>query len=306
MTVLKLPALDGRSPLGFLAAIGVTRLLEVHTDDSPRLSWSSEDYCARLHTSRSSIEELVADLRGIVDSIPDDGVLPNTPVSFPPPGAAPDQLRLPPRGLRSLMEDVAPTPDPEVEAWLGSLVTDLSLDDRSRCDISMMAAPSGKQSMRTMLYFPLKTVREYPETLTEALVGWRRRPGVTGEYLDHRVLFDGADSGTGKSDERGVPGATWLALMSYPLLRTTSPGSDPITTGWYRRRRQPALFVYPLWAAPLDPSGVTALMEHHLMQKCVGGDLPRSATALTIFKVCRAQRRRIAGRTFAGVLGPVR
>lgn len=306
MTVLTLPALDGRTPLGFLAALGLTRLLDVHTDDSPRLSWSTEDYTAQLHTTRGSIDAVVADLRNIIDSIPNDGVLPGVPVNFPPPGAAPDQLRLSPVALRALANKLAPEPDPEVEAWLGSLVTDLSLDDRARSDISMMAAPSGKQSMRTMLEKPLNLVREDPGCLAEALDGWRRRPGVSGEYLDHRVLFDGADSGVGKSEERGVPGATWLALMSYPLLRTTSLGSEPITTGWHRGpRRQPPLFVYPLWTVALDRHAVTALLEHPVMQQCIRGEVPAMAEVFSIFTVRRAQRRKIPGRTFAGVLGPV-
>jgi hypothetical protein len=305
MSVLALPALDGRTPLGFLAALGLTRLLDVHTDDSPRLSWSTNDHAARLHTSRGSIDDVVADLQGIVNSIPADGVLPGVPVNLPPPGAAPDQLRLEPAALRALTSQLAPEPETEIDAWLGSLVTDLSLDEKSRSDISMMAAPSGKQSMRTMLYFPLKLVREDPACLREALVGWRRRPGVSGEYLDHQVLFDGADSGAGKSQERGVPGATWLALMSYPLLRTTASGGEPITTGWHRQRRQPSLFVYPLWTAPLDRHAVTALLEHPLMQQCAGGELPAAAEVLSIFTVRRAQRRRIPGRTFAGVLAPV-
>lgn len=305
MTILTLPALDGRTPLGFLAALGLTRLLDVHTNDMPRLSWSPEDYTARLQTTRDSIDSVVADLRSVIDNIPTGGVLPGVPENLPPPGEAPDRLRLSPVALSALACKLAPAHDTEVEAWLGSLVTDLSLDDKSRSDISMMAAPSGKQSMRTMLEKPLNLVRGDPGCLTEALVGWRRRSGTTGEYLDHRVLFDAADSGAGKSAERGVPGATWLALMSYPLLRTTALGSEPITTGWHRRRRQPSLFVYPLWSVPLDRHAVSALLEHPLMSQCVRGELPAEAVALGIFTVCRAQRRRIPGRTFAGVLGPV-
>ncbi len=306
MNILKLPALDGRTPLGFLAALGLTRLLDVHTDDTPRLSWSPQDCTAQLHTTRGSVDDIVADLRHVVDSIPAGGVLPGVPANLPPPGAAPDKLRLPPAGLRALVRVLAPGPDAEIEAWLGSLVTDLSLDDRSRCAISMMAAPSGKQSMRTMLDFPLKWAREHPECLAEALVGWRRRPDVSGEYLDNRVLFDAADSGAGKSQERGVPGATWLALMSYPLLRTTAAGTERVTTGWHRRgRRQPPIFVYPLWKAPLDRHAVAALLEHPVMQLCVLGEPADAVEVLTVFKVCRAQRRRIPGRTFAGVLRPV-
>ena len=113
------------------------------------------------------------------------------------------------------------------------------------------------------------------------------------------------DSGAGKSEERGVPGATWLALMSYPLLRTTAAGADPITTGWHRRRRQPSLFIYPLWTRPFYRHAITALLEHPLMLRCVGGELPEEADILSIFTVVRAQRRRIPGRTFAGVLGPL-
>jgi len=305
VTVLTLPALDGRTPLGFFAALGLTRLLDIFTDDSPRLFWSREDYTAQLHTTRGSIDEVLADITRIVDGIPDGGVLPGVPVNLPPPGAALDQLRLAPTALRALANDLAPEPDAEVDNWLASLVTDLSLDEKSRSDISMMAAPSGRQSMRTMLAFPLKLVREDRGALAEALVGWRRRPGVSGEYLDHRVLFDAADSGDGRSEERGVPGATWLALMSYPLFRTTALGSEPITSGWHRALRSPPLFVYPLWLVPLDCHAMTALIEHPLMQRCVGGELPAAASALSIFTVRRAQRRRIPGRTFAGVLGPV-
>lgn len=305
MTIVNLPALDGRTPLGFLAALGLTRLLDVHTDDSPRLSWSRDDYTAQLHTTRTSIESMVADLRKIVDGIPEGGVLPGVPTNLPPPGEAPDRLRVAPGALRALVNELAPDPDREVEAWLSSLITDLSLDSNSRADISMMTAPSGKQSMRTMLEKPLNLVRDHPECLVEALVGWRRRSGTTGEYLDHRVLFDGADSGVGKSAERGVPGATWLALMSYPLLRTTALGAEPVTTGWHRRRREPSLFVYPLWEAPLDQHAVIALLEHPVMAQCLNGEVPSAAEALSVFFVCRAQRRRIPGRTFAGVLGPV-
>lgn len=305
MKSLTLPALDGRTPLGFLAALGLTRLLDIYCDDTPRLSWSVQDHTAQLHTTKDSIEHVVADLHAVVLSIPPEGVLPGVPPNLPPPGAAPDRLRLAPGALRALVSDLVPEPTVEVDAWLGSLVTDLSLDEKYRCDISLMTAPSGKQSMRTMLEKPLELVRSDPESLTQALLGWRRRPGVSGEYLDHRVLFDAADSGAGTSEERGVPGATWLALMSYPLLRTTAIGTEPITTGWHRPRGQPPVFVYPLWREPLDRHAIAALLEHPLLQTAVHGELPPHAEALSIFVIHRAQRRRIPGRTFAGVLAPV-
>ena len=108
MTVLTLPALDGRTPLGFLAALGLTRLLDVHTDDSPRLSWSPQDYTAQLHTTRASIDAVVTDLRNIVDSIPNDGVLPGVDPAFPPAKTGtegPDPMYPPAAQVQGLVAD---------------------------------------------------------------------------------------------------------------------------------------------------------------------------------------------------------
>lgn len=305
MTTLTLPALDGRKALGFLAALGLTRLLDVYDGDTPRLAWSRDTRSAVLRTRHDTVDDLVGRIAEIVQSIPEDGVLPGVPATLPPPGAAPDRLRISPDALRDLATELGSDGNPEVDAWLTSLVTDLSCDDRGRSDITLMAAPSGKQSMRTMLEKPLAEVRENSHRLHEALTGWRRYPGVTGEYLDHQVLFDAADSGDGASEERGVPGATWLALMSYPLLRTTAAGAEPITSGWHRQPRRPPMFLYPLWTAPLGCDAIIALLEHPLWDRCVDGILPSAASAFGVFAVHRFQRRRIPGRTFAGVLGPV-
>ena len=76
MTALSLPALDGRSPLGFLAALGVLRLVTEYTDHPARLAWSPMDGTAVLHDAQPDVDSLVADLTDIVRSIPDDGVLP--------------------------------------------------------------------------------------------------------------------------------------------------------------------------------------------------------------------------------------
>lgn len=313
MTFLPLPALDGRAPLGFLAALGVLRLATVHGHHTARLSWSAQDCTAQLHDAYTEIPELAAFLFDIVKSIPGGGVLPNLPEDFPPLGAAPDQLRLPRPQLRDYTERLRDRDDPErtreIERWISSLVTDLQVDDKGRAAISQLTAPSGKQSMRTMLEKPLAVVRANPATLTEALIGWRRYPGVTGEYLDHLVLFDAADAPDGKSLERGVPGATWLALMAYPLLLTTEAGVDLITSGWRTVResgRVSRRFVYPLWSRPVGLHGVRALLEHPAVSTADVGRASRSLATMSVFRVCGAERQRLPGRTFAGVLTPVR
>jgi hypothetical protein len=297
MTSVRLPALDGRSPLGFLAALGALRLLAEHQSAPVSLSWSATDCSASLSGPWDSPQEIAAELRTIVDSIPDGGVLPGAPVGLPPPGEAPDRMRLPRGELR--------VPG---EQWMASLVTDLSLDDRGRADISLFAAPSGKQSMRTMLQKPLEILRRQPEVLLEALVSWRRYPGVTGEYLDHRAPYDRTDAPDGKPTNRGVPGATWLALMSYPLMITTAgPGGAPTTTGWQypTHREADRRFVYPLWSASLDLDAVRTLLRHPVLEGAEPGRAKPAAQVLTIFLVCGAVRRQLPGGKSGGVLAPL-
>lgn len=304
MNVLPLPALDGRTPLGFLAALGVLRLVTEWTPHQASLSWSREHGTAVLHDAHAEIDDLVADLAAIVAAIPEDGVLPGLSPDFPPPGEAPDKVRLRRSELRTYVEHVAQTDGDAAERWLSSLVTDLSIDNKQRADISLYAAPSGKQSMRTMLEKPLQLVRKNPDLLREALVAWRRYPGVSGEYLDHRVLFDATDSPTGQPAERGVPGATWLALMAYPLLYTSAQGGEPRTTCWQDLGRGTGKqMVYPLWSAPLDSSGVRALLNHPILADPEAP--PEQVGLLSIFAIQHAGRRLIPGRTFAGVLTPI-
>lgn len=304
--MLPLPALNGNSPLGILAAIGVLRLLDEHSDDRPSLAWSTDALVAQLVTAYSSVGEVVEVLQAIIDDIPRRGVLPGVSPDFPPLGEAPDKLRLAPAPLKALAETLT---SPEELEWLCSLITDLALDDSGRSAISLFAAPSGKQSTRTMLQKPLDLVRSQPDLIREALQGWRRYPGVTGEYLDHRAIYDATESSDGaKGQMRGVPGATWLALMSYPLFRTTANGSRVVTSGWHRSSRRNRL-VLPVWEIPLDCRAVTALIEHPLLGRAVDrtvdgdrGTLASSLRALGVVDLCRAERRQPPGSKSAGVL----
>ena len=61
MTELPLPALDGRTPLGFLAALSVLRLVTEHTSHHARLAWTPEDATAVLHDAQPNLDVLIAD-----------------------------------------------------------------------------------------------------------------------------------------------------------------------------------------------------------------------------------------------------
>ena len=95
MTALPLPALDGRTPLGFLAGLGVLRLSLRPPRYRPRLAWSRTDATAVLHDAHRDVDELVDDLMRVVARSPRAVCCPGSSADFPPPGEAPDKLRLP-------------------------------------------------------------------------------------------------------------------------------------------------------------------------------------------------------------------
>jgi hypothetical protein len=139
--------------------------------------------------------------------------------------------------------------------------------------------------------------------MTEAFTGWRRHEGFTGEYLDHRVLNDAAASATGKSGERGVPGATWLAVMAIPLLRVAVDRGRAGGTLW-RRRGQESVAVWPLWQPALDVAAVRVLLEHPAVKADAGGEDWARLRALGVFQLGGAKRRAVPRRKSAGVLVP--
>lgn len=318
MNEIRLPALTGDSALGVLAAFGVLRLLSDFTGDAPLLRWEPQTLTAVLCGQRESLDAVLIDLESIVGRMAEGAVLPGVSAGFPPPGAAPDGLRVPEDRLTefrdSLVQQMSVAESDEALRWLASLVTDLVADDKGRVAISQYTAPSGKQSMATMLEKPLEQIVREPDYLRQALVGWRRVPGVTGEYLDHRAMWDATEDGAGSPSMRGVPGATWLALMSYPLMRTTaSLRKRALSSGWHVVRSGTRVYDelrLPVWEQPLGTAAVTALIEHPALARIDEMTLQRRNQAdlavLGIVHVCRARRYQPPGAKSAGVLTPVR
>lgn len=330
MMHLELPALDGRLPLGFLAACGVLRLLTEDagsTGRAPRLSWDEHTATALLH-GFDDLDELVELLHQMALDIDEDALLPGGPADFPGSTKIVDAPRGDP--MRSLAErfrgQVAEWRSQHgtefVDTWVPAMVTDQVVDDARCVAISPFAAPSGQQKFATMFEKNLGSVRAHSGSIRQALTGWRRVEGVTGEYLDHHVLRSAADRSDGKSQEAGVPGATWLALMALPLFPTVAGRSDALAGAWQAvpmgRRRTRNIFTWPLWSEPLDIDAVQTILTHPGLRVEVvsprGEERPglsaelfvdlRPLRPLSVFYVGAAERRRISGRNFAGVLTP--
>ncbi|MEY9211418.1 hypothetical protein ABH917_000864 [Thermobifida halotolerans] len=172
-------------------------------------------------------------------------------------------------------------------------------------------APAGGQKAATFFSKPLDAVRRNPERLHQALAGWRRLDGFTGENLDHRVIHIAADTPTGESTPAGVPGATWLAVQALPLLRLTGDGNRPQATLWHRHRKS-RIMVWPVWKPDLDLDAVQALIEHRALSPRPRTDddqVPpvlsrRRLAPLGVITAAAAQRRLVPGGKSAGVLVP--
>jgi hypothetical protein len=305
-TAVELPALDGRKPLGFLAALGLIRTLDSGGTSPLRLSFSRRSATACLHSPLTSVEEIADKLQDLIARSP-GAAIPGVDPRFPlPAGRGSDPMRRPRDEFASLVEDMRVIDEQAATGWLPYLLTDLAVDSQGRADLTPFCAPSGKQNLRTFFDKPLAAVRSEPSLLREALSLWRRIDGFTGEYLDHHVINSAADDPAGQAgSERGVPGATWLATMAVPLLRLAGDGEQIAATMWHRPGRR-HLMIWPLWHQPLDLPAVQVMIEHPSLIPIDSKPTVRSGSweALGIFAVYGAERQQIHNRKFAGVLAP--
>jgi hypothetical protein len=307
---LHLLALDGRDPLGFLASLGLLRLL-AEDGVEVSLSFSEETATTILHGPYSSADEVAAVLQEVVDRNP-DSVIPGMPAGFPRTKVGTkgsDPMRVGRDEYRGHVETIRQSVGQAALRWQAAIATDLGSDKESKVILTPFFAPSGQQTVRSFFEKPVTMVRREPERLLEAITAWRRVAGVTGEYLDHRVLRSKADHPRGESAEIGVPGATWLAIMALPLLRLTGDGTSARSTLWRRLPSRQAVMVWPVWRAPLDLPAVVTLIEHpDITIDVVDGQYVTDTTAwsaLGVFAVAAATRRPVEGRKSAGVLTPV-
>jgi hypothetical protein len=306
--VVEMPALDGRSPLGFLAALGLLNVLSEADEGTARLSFSQSNATAVIHSALASLDGVAALLESITAAAEKDAAIAGVNAGFPQrAGRNADPMRSPREGYRKFAEEIRLLDERAADHWLPCLLTDLAIDQKGRAALTPFNAPSGKQNLHSFFATPLAAVRAEPSRLREALAAWRRAEGFTGEYFDHHALNSAADDPLGRTKaENGVPGATWLATMALPLLRLTGDGQDVTATLWHRTGRR-TVMLWPLWRQPLDQPAIQALIEHPCLTPVdpIPTIRPTEWEALGIIGVYGAERQRIPRRKFPGVLAPI-
>ncbi|MEV4505485.1 type I-G CRISPR-associated protein, Cas3-extension family [Streptomyces klenkii] len=282
---LELPALLGNSPLGFLAALGLLQLTQPLLEQPPRLSWRGPDAPAVLHTHQPLTHQSLADLLARQLPLEDDDLLTVAPgiLGLPASGPFGDALRMPVDLALDLLachaqaerDRSAPT-----ARWFTALVNQLSLETSNkktagrpasgdRGDLYTTTTPHfGRTGQMTLAASWAKAAdhcRSDSSHLIAALVAWRRVDDYAGANLDHYATGDAHMVSHGKASQRGVPGATWLALHGLAAFRLTGDTTRAQTTSWDHTAPNGAL-TWPIWKQPLTTTAITALLEHPLVR----------------------------------------
>ncbi|MGH9182807.1 MAG: type I-G CRISPR-associated protein, Cas3-extension family [Acidimicrobiales bacterium] len=310
-----LPALIGLDPLGFLAALGVLRLIGRERAEV-RLSFDPVTATARLN-GVDDIEQIVDQLGALFDAMPPGGLMIGLPPALPPSKAGPsgsDPGRIEPHEFSATARAAT---DAAAREWIRALWTELAVDDKGRCALTPFSAPSGQQTLRSMFEKPTESVRTDPAgRFREALASWQRVDGFTAENLDFRAVRGAADQQDGRATMSGVPGATWLALSAIPLFAMGGDGVAARTLRWANLRypdRSRLSLSWPVWDRPLDLDAVRALLAHRAIDRGAEHAAARSAAshatdvrqqlqALGVQRVVVAHRRQLPGGKSAGVL----
>ncbi|MGD0373306.1 MAG: hypothetical protein ABSB01_01785 [Streptosporangiaceae bacterium] len=100
---VEIPALDGRSPLGFLAALGLLVILGAASSEPMRLSFSETSAAAVIHSRLASLGDVVDELDGITAGAAEAAAIVGLDPRFPlRAGIHADPMRRPREDYRDL------------------------------------------------------------------------------------------------------------------------------------------------------------------------------------------------------------
>lgn len=260
MTTLPLPALAGHRAHGWLAALGLLRILARQWPHI-QLSWDRHWAHAELHDGPTTIDEAVAAVRRhSLDLVPAGGSLPGVDPAFPPAKARGPALA------------AQPWAGPEGPMWQTALTTPAG-------SLHPLVRPHAAQTLQTICRKIVDTLRDKPELLHESIAG--PGLGLTPRYGAGMWLLRSEGDAEAPA---ASPGRDWLALMSAPwspLYELTTVGEDTATlaVGWQLRGRRPTL-AWSLWTEPVHARDIPALLASQVGEPAQFAEARRTGTQL--------------------------
>jgi hypothetical protein len=287
---LPLPALQGSSLLGFLAALGAFRTLATLPETSDvRMRWVPRggSYCPalRLPTAAepdSVIEKLHTSLRGLAGHY----VL-----------TVDRDLKIPRANFRKLStkaaEDFLSHSDPTAAGMVAAFGCDAVCNDEGTIEDTGFRTMSGAGHQHFLEFMNVLAKETTAEQLHEALFGpWRYRdssPTMRWDAEDDRRYALRWDEPS-KDPVRTVRGANLLAIAALPLFPVVpTSGTTVATTGFSGRGSRDTFVAWPIWTGWLSLDAVRSLLALKELQDRSG----TSASAfgsLGVAAIYRSQR----------------
>ncbi len=231
--MVELPGLSGASPIGFLAALGMLRLLAEDRGHPVRLAWRNGRAVLGGLEPMDAIEELAANMMGRADAL-------EFTWTDSTRGVSPEQYR----------DAVARAGDDQrALGFLAGWGTDTVIREGSIAGTHFDMTSGQQKLLRDLRRL---APRVNCNTLKVALLGGsyeRQSPwGLDPASLRSRATE--AESPT-KSEPPGKPGLIWLAFESIPLHPVVPVSATRVRTVGWRIGGGSIAYVWPLWDQPL-------------------------------------------------------
>lgn len=268
---LLLEGLDGSNPLGFLAALGVLRVLSERDGDPtpPRLAWRNEGLWRPLLATTLGPDELEQALVEDTRSWCDDPALELRYAKQDGAGKLAHDLKPSPARFRQYLAELLAIDDGRREralAYAASFATEVAKDNNGNVKPTSLHFTAGQQEFLAMVSQLLQGSKGVPgvtqEDFREALWGpWRYERPLPVLGWDSTASRDYAlrASDPSKDKKTGVPGAEWLGFRGLAFLPTAPAGGRVITPGCYGGWKD-GYFQWPLWTVPLTAEVARSLL----------------------------------------------
>ena len=258
---LELAGLQGHTPIGFMAAVGLLRIAPAGT----RLAWHTATQVAELHgiDRDALLAHLLSHMAGRANA--------------PELQLADDVRKFSVSAFRAAY-DMAPEP---VASWVRAWWREDGGKDGNAAptDLCLTGGPQRMIKMARELAADLNPARKkgadkrVQAKFEEALFGpWRYEDNCASWGWDPVTLRMGAftsDAPTSMKKE-GVAGAYWLAWESLPVFPCV-PGKGTLGFEFH-----PRAWTWATWATPLDVHAVAALLRQPKEAQALGGRRYRS------------------------------
>jgi hypothetical protein len=262
MTQQALTGLDGKNPLGLLAALGVVNALADRVKEGqpePRLSWRMEDTFRPVLDGGPDREVLLDVLVDDLASFRDEPAI-DLHYKKGGDGALAHDLKPLRAEFASHLRRLIANGSPRSLSFVAAFATDVAVDNNNNTKPTALHFTAGQQEFLAMVRQLVEGVRR--DDLEEALFGpWRYERPLPVLQWDNSSSRDYAlrASDPSKDKKLGVPGADWLAFRGLPFIRVAPVGDEVQTTGC-RGRWKTGAFRWPIWTVPIGRSVIGSLL----------------------------------------------